>query len=228
MNTRSYSVKFVALLLGCPLCVAAETLFGTVVDGANQNLGIAGVTVTALASDGTSIKSSITDTRGRYSIELGTPASKVRSDKLGYLNRNATRLVMSMKQEQPPIYLAKERAEIAYYDGIRTSFNASSADVRAQYAAIVAALPSETREQISAKLDSPAKAQLLAAGVAQRLNSTPGAEGVEVHVETFKGVVQLSGFATTATAKEEAAAQAKMVKGVQTIKNDIRIGRIGN
>ena len=44
-----------------------------------------------------------------------------------------------------------------------------------------------------------------------------------IHVETFRGVVQLSGFANSQDEINQAVAEAKAVKGVKSVKNDIRI-----
>ena len=45
----------------------------------------------------------------------------------------------------------------------------------------------------------------------------------EVNVETYRGVVQLSGFVSTQAEAQRAAELARSVKGVQSVKNDIRI-----
>lgn len=45
----------------------------------------------------------------------------------------------------------------------------------------------------------------------------------EVNVETYRGVVQLSGFVSTQAEALKAAEIARGVKGVQSVKNDIRI-----
>lgn len=45
----------------------------------------------------------------------------------------------------------------------------------------------------------------------------------EINVETFKGVVQLSGFASSAAAANKAVELARNVAGVRSVKNDIRI-----
>lgn len=47
--------------------------------------------------------------------------------------------------------------------------------------------------------------------------------GLAIGVETFKGTVQLSGFAKTEHERAKAAQVAGSVKGVQTVKNDILI-----
>ena len=46
---------------------------------------------------------------------------------------------------------------------------------------------------------------------------------LDIKVETFKGQVQLSGFANTQHEIDRAAELARGVKGVQSVKNDIRL-----
>lgn len=46
---------------------------------------------------------------------------------------------------------------------------------------------------------------------------------MDINVETFKGTVQLSGFAKSQTEINQAVALARDVKGVQSVKNDIRL-----
>lgn len=45
----------------------------------------------------------------------------------------------------------------------------------------------------------------------------------QINVETFKGVVQLSGFVSTQAAVNKASDVARVVKGVKSVKNDIRL-----
>lgn len=51
----------------------------------------------------------------------------------------------------------------------------------------------------------------------------PQVSTLDIHVETFKGVVQLSGFANSATEMMRAAEIAGDVQGVKSVKNDIRL-----
>jgi len=51
----------------------------------------------------------------------------------------------------------------------------------------------------------------------------PTLKSLEINVETFKGVVQLSGFVTSDTAINKAIEITRNVKGVKSIKNDMRI-----
>jgi len=45
----------------------------------------------------------------------------------------------------------------------------------------------------------------------------------EINVETFKGVVQLSGFVNSQTDIDRAVKVARTVKGVTSVKNDMRV-----
>lgn len=48
-------------------------------------------------------------------------------------------------------------------------------------------------------------------------------KATEINVDTFKGVVQLSGFATSPTDVNRAVQVASNVPGVKSVKNDIRL-----
>lgn len=50
----------------------------------------------------------------------------------------------------------------------------------------------------------------------------PGLKSAEINVETFKGVVQLSGFVSEKQDIAKAGTVARSVKGVQSVKNDLR------
>lgn len=45
----------------------------------------------------------------------------------------------------------------------------------------------------------------------------------EINVETFKGVVQLSGFVSTQSDINKAATLARSIEGVKSVKNDMRV-----
>ena len=51
----------------------------------------------------------------------------------------------------------------------------------------------------------------------------PTLKSTEINVETFKGVVQLGGFVTSQADINKAAQIARGVKGVKSVKNDMRI-----
>ena len=50
----------------------------------------------------------------------------------------------------------------------------------------------------------------------------PGLSSAEINVETFKGVVQLSGFVNSSADINKAVAVARGVGGVKSVKNDMR------
>ncbi len=51
----------------------------------------------------------------------------------------------------------------------------------------------------------------------------PSLKSAEINVETFKGVVQLSGFVSSPAAESTAVAVARKVGGVKSVKNDMRL-----
>ena len=51
----------------------------------------------------------------------------------------------------------------------------------------------------------------------------PSLKSREINVETFKGVVQLSGFVSSQADSNKAVEVARSVKGVKSVKNDMRI-----
>ena len=74
---------------------------------------------------------------------------------------------------------------------------------------------SSTGEQVD---DTVITSKVKAAFVEDKQVST-----MNIGVETFKGTVQLSGFANNATEMNRAAEIARSVKGVKAVKNDIRL-----
>jgi osmotically-inducible protein OsmY len=51
----------------------------------------------------------------------------------------------------------------------------------------------------------------------------PSLKSAEINVETFKGVVQLTGFVSSRASIEKAVDVARGVKGVTSVKNDMRV-----
>jgi osmotically-inducible protein OsmY len=51
----------------------------------------------------------------------------------------------------------------------------------------------------------------------------PSLKSAEINVETFKGIVQLSGFVSSPAAETTAVAVARNVGGVKSVKNDMRL-----
>ena len=59
--------------------------------------------------------------------------------------------------------------------------------------------------------------------VKAKMLEEPGLKSAEINVETFKGVVQLSGFVSSQANISRAAELARGVKGVTSVKNDMRV-----
>jgi len=78
---------------------------------------------------------------------------------------------------------------------------------------------SPTQESTGEYLDDSA----LTTKVKSTLLNDPQVSGLAINVETFKGEVQLSGFANTEAERQRAAALAKKVPGVLAVTNDIRL-----
>ena len=55
------------------------------------------------------------------------------------------------------------------------------------------------------------------------LAEDPDVKAREVNVETFKGVVQLSGFVISQAAMNQAVYRARNIQGVTDVKNDMRL-----
>ena len=63
----------------------------------------------------------------------------------------------------------------------------------------------------------------ITARIKTALLKDPQVKGTEVQVETFKGIVQLSGFVDSTAQAERAVAIAQKVPGVVSVKNDMRL-----
>ena len=64
---------------------------------------------------------------------------------------------------------------------------------------------------------------VITAKVKTAVFNDPALKSAEINVETFKGVVQLSGFVSSAAAASKAVAVARGVSGVKSVKNDMRL-----
>ena len=83
--------------------------------------------------------------------------------------------------------------------------------------ALASCAGSRTKESTGEYFDDSA----ITAKVKADLVADPVTKAHETSVETFKGVVQLSGFVGTAQEKERATEVARKVKGVASVKNNI-------
>ncbi|MFL6673033.1 MAG: BON domain-containing protein [Massilia sp.] len=63
----------------------------------------------------------------------------------------------------------------------------------------------------------------ITAGVKAALVKAPDLKASEINVESYKGVVQLSGFVGSAETVATAATVARTVKGVKSVRNDLRL-----
>ncbi len=64
---------------------------------------------------------------------------------------------------------------------------------------------------------------VITASVKSAFAIDPSLKATEIQVETFKGVVQLSGFVAQPADIPNATTVARSVRGVQSVKNDIRV-----
>ncbi len=64
---------------------------------------------------------------------------------------------------------------------------------------------------------------MITTAVKAAILNEPTLKVAEINVETFKGVVQLSGFVSSTQASYKAAEVARGVKGVISVKNDMRL-----
>ncbi|NTV11665.1 MAG: BON domain-containing protein [Zoogloea sp.] len=84
---------------------------------------------------------------------------------------------------------------------------------------ITACTPQASRESAGEYVDDAT----VTARVKTALAQTPNVSVAEVNVETYRGVVQLSGFIDSDDMAQRAIAAAKNVPGVRSVKNDMRI-----
>jgi len=75
----------------------------------------------------------------------------------------------------------------------------------------------QTKESTGEMIDNSA----ITAKVKAALVDDPSVSAMQIKVNTFKGVVQLSGFVDTAQQKERAQKIAEGIDGVKEVKNDL-------
>lgn len=83
----------------------------------------------------------------------------------------------------------------------------------------VGCAPTPTREGTGEYVDDA----VITTKVKAAILNEPGLKSAEINVETFKGTVQLSGFVKEQSDARRAGELARGVKGVQAVKNDIRM-----
>jgi hyperosmotically inducible protein len=83
----------------------------------------------------------------------------------------------------------------------------------------VACAPTSTRQGAGEYVDDAA----VTARVKTALIKEPGIKANEINVETYRGVVSLSGFVDSPDAAEKALSAAQKVGGVRQVNNDMRV-----
>lgn len=84
---------------------------------------------------------------------------------------------------------------------------------------VVACAPTPTKEGTGEFVDDT----VITTKVKASIFNEPTLKSTEINVETFKGTVQLSGFVAQPGDITKAGEIARGVKGVQAVKNDIRV-----
>ena len=84
---------------------------------------------------------------------------------------------------------------------------------------VAACAGSRTQESAGEYLDD----SVITTKVKAKLLDDKDVSGLAINVETFKAVVQLSGFVKNEAERQKAAQLARSVDGVKSIKNDIQI-----
>lgn len=85
--------------------------------------------------------------------------------------------------------------------------------------ALVACAPTAKREGAGEYVDDA----LITTKVKAALAADPNVKATEVNVETFKGMVQLSGFVSSKESIQKAIDLARGVTGVKGVKNDMTV-----
>ena len=95
----------------------------------------------------------------------------------------------------------------------------SAAFLAVALVSVVACAPTAKKEGTGQYIDDT----VITAKVKAALIEDPMTKATEINVETFKGVVQLSGFVSSQAASNRAVELARGVAGVTSVKNDMRI-----
>jgi hyperosmotically inducible protein len=85
--------------------------------------------------------------------------------------------------------------------------------------AVVGCASTSTQEGTGAYVDD----SVITTKVKAAIFNEPTLKSTEINVETFKGVVQLSGFVSTQANIYKAAEVARNVNGVASVRNDMRL-----
>jgi len=86
-------------------------------------------------------------------------------------------------------------------------------------ASFIGCAATQTREGTGEYVDDT----VITAKVKAAVFNESSLKSAEINVETFKGIVQLSGFVSTKAEIDKALEVARSVAGVKSVKNDIRL-----
>ena len=86
-------------------------------------------------------------------------------------------------------------------------------------ASLLGCAPTPTKEGTGEYFDDT----VITTKVKSAILNEPTLKSAEINVETFKGAVQLSGFVASRAAVDKAVEVARGVKGVTSVKNDMRV-----
>ena len=86
-------------------------------------------------------------------------------------------------------------------------------------ASVVGCASTATKEGTGEYIDD----SVITTKVKAAIFNEPSLKSAEINVETFKGVVQLSGFISSRADESKAVELARGVKGVTSVKNDMRL-----
>jgi hyperosmotically inducible protein len=95
----------------------------------------------------------------------------------------------------------------------------SAAFLAVALVSVVACAPTAKKEGTGQYIDDT----VITTKVKAALIEDPMTKATEINVETFKGVVQLSGFVSSQAAANRAVELTRGVAGVKSVKNDMRI-----
>jgi osmotically-inducible protein OsmY len=87
------------------------------------------------------------------------------------------------------------------------------------FLSLVACSPTSTKEGTGEYVDDA----VITTKVKADLAADPDVKATEVKVETFKGIVQLSGFVSSPEAAQKAVSIARGTKGVSDVKNSMTV-----
>ena len=86
-------------------------------------------------------------------------------------------------------------------------------------ASVVGCAATPTRESTGEYVDD----SVITTRVKKAIFDEPSLKSAEINVETYKGIVQLSGFVSSAENESKATEVARNVKGVTSVKDDMRL-----